>query len=440
MNRNRTGRTRPRTLTRRREGHRRLSTRSWIQITAITLIAVAVLIATWQFSVAGGLWQDAVRDEARRAAAVQEDVRYVYADEAALGFRVAAAEARADGLRNLEDTGRLSASEYTLASQTAFALRQAALPDSLISGTHYARGDLGYDIVQRLRDLRARHPELRDLNPDATQARAHRHAAYGTIAAATGITAAVLAVLAACTRIPIPRRRQAGCLSAVSPDVDLIPQPKQVARRLRYATTLQLAVWALLATLPLAQLLLAGQEQRAQAEAARQAVQLTTGIAASGQRTAFLTDSVQAALTADLGADARELAALDAPDPTDAAEERTLATAERGIAARLQRIAEAMGRAPTAADHLDPTTMAALNSRPEDWPPARQDQHHHVDLAERAGSQGLRVAASTAAAALAATLVSAAATESGTRHRTRLRWALAFIAVSLGIVATGILS
>ncbi len=440
MSRKQTARIHSRTSTGRRGGHRRLSIRSWVQITAITVIAVAVLITTWQFSVAGGLWQDAVRDEVRRSAAVQEDVRYIYGDEAALGFRVAAAEARADGLRGLKNTGRLAASEYTLATQTAFALRQAALPGSLISGTHYTRGELGYDVVQRLADLRARHPELRDLDPDAIQARAGRHASHGTMGAGAGIMAAVIAALTACTRGPVSRRRRVGySLSATSPDVDLIPQPTLAVRRLRYTTTLQLAVWALLAILPLTQLLLAGQEQRAQADAARRAVQLSTSIAVSGQRTAFLTDSVQSALTADLGADARELAALDAPDPTDATEERAFAAAERGIAARLQRIAEAMGRTPTNSDHLDQTTMATLNSRPENWPILQRNQHHQVDLAERASSQGLRVAASTAAAAIAATLVATALTGADTRHRSRLRWALAFIAVSFTIAVTGVL-
>ncbi|MDQ3764273.1 MAG: hypothetical protein M3460_22650 [Actinomycetota bacterium] len=436
MSRKRTGWSRPRS----RDGYRSLSIRSWVQIAAITIIAVAVLISTWQFSEAGGLWQDSVREDVRRSAALQEDVRYVYADEAALGFRVAAAEARADGLRELRNTGRLAASEYTIAAQTAFALGQAAMPDSLIGGAGYVRGDLGYDVAQRLADIRARHPDLRDLNPDATQARANRHATHGTIAAGIGILVAVVAALAACIRTPVPKRRRADySLSAASLDVDLIPQPALPARGLRYATTLQLAVWALLAILPLAQLLLAGQEQQAQADAARRAVHLTTSIAASGQRTAFLTDSVQAALTADLSAEARELAALDAPNPTDAAEERAMAAAERGIAARLRRIAEAMGRAPTDADDVDRTTVAALDSQPEDWPALQQNQHQQVKLAERASSQGLRVAASTAAAAIAATLAATAVTESTTRRRSRLRWAPAFIILSLTTIATGAL-
>lgn len=440
MSRKLKGWSRPRSLAGSPGGHRPVSIRSWIQIAAITVIALAVLIATWQFSEAGGLWQDSIREDVRRSAALQEDVRYVYADEAALGFRVAAAEARADGLRELKNTSRLATSEYTIATQTAFAFGQAAPPDSLIGGVSYARGDLGYDVAQRLADVRARHPELRDLNPDATQNRAHRHAAHGTIAACTGIVAAVIAALTACARAPVPRRRRADySLSTASPDVDLIPQPTLAARGLRYATTLQLAVWALLAILPLAQLLLAGQEQRAQADAARQAVRVTTSIAASGQRAAFLIDSVQAAQTADLGADARELAALDAPDPTDAAQERAVAAAERGIAARLRRIAEAMGRAPTDADGVDRTTVAALDSRPEDWPALLRNQNQQVDLAERAGSQGLQVAASTAAAAIAATLAATAITESATRRRSRLRWALAFITASFTIAATGAL-
>lgn len=437
MSRTRVGWNRPRRLAGSRGHHRPLSLRSWVQIIAIVVIAVAVLIATREFSEAGGLWQDAVREDVQRSTALQEDVRYIYADEAALGFRVAAAEARAEGLRALKDTGRLAASEYTIATQTAFAFRQAAMPDTLIGDISYARGQLGYDVARRLADIRARHPELRDLNPDATQARAHRHATYGTLAAGIGIVVAVIAIIAACTRLPIPgRRRQRGYSPpAANPDVDLIPQPILAVRGLRYATTLKLAVWALLVLLPLAQLVLAGQEQQSQAAAARRAAELTTSIAASGQRTAFLTDSVQAAITADLGADARELAALDAREPINAAEERSLASAERGIAARLRQIAETMGRAPTGADGLDLATVAALDSRPEDWSALLQDQNHQVDLAERASGQGLRVAASTALTAIATTLVATAITGPATRRRFWLRWTLALVAASLTITA-----
>ncbi|MGH3806410.1 MAG: hypothetical protein ACRDRU_07210 [Pseudonocardiaceae bacterium] len=156
-------------------GHRPPGARSWLQIAVLIVIAVTVFIATWQFSEAGGLWQDAVREDVRRSAALQEDVRYAYADEAALGFRVAAAEARADGLRALKNTSRLAASEYTIATQTAFALRQASPPDNLIGGVSYVRGELGYDMVRRLVDIRARHPDLRDL----TLTR-HRPALTGT--------------------------------------------------------------------------------------------------------------------------------------------------------------------------------------------------------------------------------------------------------------------
>ncbi|WP_406482599.1 hypothetical protein [Streptomyces sp. NBC_01615] len=89
----------------------RFSVRIRVQLTLIAVVSAATLLATWQFSEASGSYQDAVRQDVKRQAAVVEDIRHVYGDEAPTAFRVAAAQARADGLQTVRDQGRIAASE-----------------------------------------------------------------------------------------------------------------------------------------------------------------------------------------------------------------------------------------------------------------------------------------------------------------------------------------
>ncbi|MEU6553310.1 hypothetical protein ABZ915_23965 [Streptomyces sp. NPDC046915] len=407
----------------------RVSVRIRVQLVLIAVVAAATLLATWQFSEASGSYQDAVRQDVKRQAAVLEDIRYVYGDEAPTAFRVAVEQARADGLRAVKDQGRIGASEYALAAQTAFSLRRAAEPGSLLATDSYRHQDLGYDLPRRLADVQRRTPELYDIDPGATRRAGDRQATWGLAWAAVALLAVLVAVAAANVVRPRSwRRSPVPCGPRVLRGAEIIPQPA-VATRNRWAARLHLVVFALLILLPLVQIFVAGIEQRAQAESARRAVQLSTSISAHGQRTAFLTEGLRAAQTAALQATAREFASWETGiAPRDARHERLVAGAENMIAQQIRKIVDYMGRPPTSEDSVDPAAVTALNKPPERLSDAQAQQVHQVELAQQASRRGLLLTGATAVAVVAEALAATALT---VRRRTWWAWLIGTSGVTL---------
>ncbi|AZM57289.1 hypothetical protein DMA15_35940 [Streptomyces sp. WAC 01529] len=388
----------------------RFSLRIRLQIALIAIIVGATLLATWQFSQSSGAYQDAMRQEIRRQAAMVEDIRAVYADEGPQAMRVAAAEARADGLRPIRNEGRLAASEYTLAAQTAFHLPRSARRDHLLGNGAYRYKDLGYDLPQRLADVQQRSPGLYGLTPDAQMRDGDRWAAWGTASAAGGTLAVLVAMCAA--NVLRPRRWQRTPTASgrrVLRRLEIIPQPATASAGHRRSALFNLLACVLPLLLPLGQILAAGGEQRAQAEAARSAVRLSASIEAHGLRTAFLTEGLRTALAAEAGALARELAVWDTGiSPSDARHERVMAAVEGTIAVQIRSIAKYMGRVPVAEDRVDMTTVTALSREPKKLGAARAEQNRQVDLAEQAGRRSLLLSAATAVAVVAQILTVAA--------------------------------
>ncbi|MEU7136316.1 hypothetical protein [Streptomyces sp. NPDC046261] len=389
-------------------GGSRFSVRIRLQIVVLSVVALATLAATWQFSGAGGAYQDAVREEVKRQAAVREDVRHVYGDEAPGAFRAAAARIRADALRPLEGRGRLAASEYALATQDALAARATA---GSLGDEVYVHRELGYDVPRRLADLQKRSAALYALDPGATLREGDRRAVWGRISVWVAVTALLLAAAAANVLRPVRWRRPPAPPPAprVLRGPELLPQPATApSRDDRRVARFRLFLAAILLALPLGQMVAACDEQRAQAEAARRAAGISTAVEVSGQRTAFLTASVQAALAADLQSTARLSAAVDAGSSQDAAHEQAVAVAEAEAAGRMVRTARYMGRPAEGADRVDGATAAALRTEPREWRALLAHQHRQVDRAEAAGERGFRLAAATALAVVAQLLTEAA--------------------------------
>src|SRR5918998_5586214 len=117
---------------------------------AATVAAVLGARAAVVSSAASGAWQTAVREEVKRSAALVEDVRYVYAVEAAVGLRVAAAAVEADEL--WQSAGSLGGAEK--AAVEAEASIQQASADALAGAfdltknPKYRAGD-AYDVAAR---------------------------------------------------------------------------------------------------------------------------------------------------------------------------------------------------------------------------------------------------------------------------------------------------
>ncbi|MFI6639036.1 hypothetical protein [Streptomyces sp. NPDC050504] len=412
----------------------RFSVRTRIQIGLIGAVVLATLLATWLFKNAGDAYQDAVAQEIKLQAALQEDVRYVYADEAQPAFRVAAASARAEALEGLKGKGRLAASEHYLAEQTEFALRSAARPGSVVGSNRYLTGKQGYDLPRRLADQQALHPGLYRLDPDATVREGDRWNGWGRGTAAAAGAAVLAAVVAASVLRPVPWRRPPPVPPArpILRGVDPIPQPATALPARRRAVQVHLLTAALLFLLPLGQLVATVSEQRSQAEAARHAVRLTAGIAVSGQREAFLAEALAAAHVAEIEALAREAAVLYLEDSAATRHERSVATAETLLAGRLRQTAEFMGRAPGVVDGVTRGTVTAIGARPEDWPAMRREQGRQKELADAAGSRALYLAAATALAVVAEVL---AAAFLEARRLSWMKWPVGFAALSLAITA-----
>ncbi|CAM5366862.1 hypothetical protein SALBM135S_08513 [Streptomyces alboniger] len=399
-------------------GPSRFSLRIRVQIALIAVIVGATLLATWQLSRSSGAYQEAMRQEIRRQAAMVEDIRAVYADEGPQALRAAAAEARADGLRPIRHAGRLAASEYVLAAQTAFHLPRSAGRNDLLGNAAYRHEGLGYDLPRRLADVQRRSPGLYEPAPDARMRDGDRWAARGTASAAGGALV-VLAAMCAATVLRPRRWRRTPTASGrrVLRRLEIIPQPATAPAGRRSGALFGLLVCVLPLLLPLGQILAAGSEQRAQAEATRNAVRLSTSIEGHGLRTAFLIMGLQTALAAESGATARELAARDTGiSRADARHERVMAAAEHTIAVEIRNIATYMGRVPGVQDRVDATTATALSGEPRTLGAAQAEQNRQVDLAEQAGRRSLLLSAATAVAVVAQMLAVAAFA------RDRRRW------------------
>jgi hypothetical protein len=159
---------------------------------AATAAAVLGARAAVLSSAASGAWQTAVREEVKRSAALVEDVRYVYAVEAAVALRAAAEAVEADELWQSADS--LGGTEKAIAETEAF-VRQAsadalAQAFDLTKDPKYRAGD-GYDVAARLADVRNEHPELVALDPGATMDKGSGDSRHGWRLVAATIPAAV---------------------------------------------------------------------------------------------------------------------------------------------------------------------------------------------------------------------------------------------------------
>ena len=159
---------------------------------AATVAAVLGARAAVVSSAASEVWQTAVREEVKRSAALVEDVRYVYAVEAAVALRAAAAAVEADELRqsadSLGDAAKSAAESAAFVRQTSADALAGAF--DLTKDPRYHAGD-GYDVAARLADVRNQHPELVALDPDMTMDMGSEESRRGWRLVAATILAAV---------------------------------------------------------------------------------------------------------------------------------------------------------------------------------------------------------------------------------------------------------
>jgi hypothetical protein len=143
--------------------------------------ALAAAIGGWS-SIVGDrgsdTWHAAVRQHVKQAAGAVEDIRFAYQEEGPTALLVAEAEILADEYRRSGERASGVARELLLLEAAA----QEEAVDVMAAGSEVA-GDPryddpdtdGYDLVLRLADNRAEHPDLLAVDPDATEAEGSRY-------------------------------------------------------------------------------------------------------------------------------------------------------------------------------------------------------------------------------------------------------------------------
>ncbi|GGM76401.1 hypothetical protein GCM10011609_10420 [Lentzea pudingi] len=329
-----------------------------VQVVAVLVGAACTFFAGWNYSDASSAWQEAVRVEVEKAGVHQDEVRQVYANEGPFAFRVAVLQIRAAALAPLGENAR---TERTIAENSAFALRQASDPTSLLGQRRYDLPGGGSDLARRLADLGAkREKPLPD--PDVPDRE-------GDELALAALWISVITVLV--TGVAVAGASVRGRESSLQ----LVPQPGAVPEQERRLTFLLLAVWAAGVLLPLTQLAFSSLEQRHQADSARHAVQARSAESISSTRTEFRVTSLQIAREGSVAATAREIDAVYGDARTAA---RDLARAEADAATRSEAVAERMART----DGVESGLATALTSRPHNWAALKALSDREADLAD----------------------------------------------------------
>jgi hypothetical protein len=360
------------------------------------VVAAALAVATLLGAAATGAWQQSLREELKRSAALVEDVHHVYGDEAPLALELALAKARA---------AELSPTDAIADRKAVFAVEQKVGGEHLIDD-RYERPE-GYDVLGRLADVRERHPDLMALDPELPLERGDRLSRRALIV----LIATVPLVLGFLLWDLITRRRMKTADATPrrdDEDLELVPRPWSAPGRRRFGAFVALAAWLVVTLVPSLHLFYANQEQRAQSLAARKAAEVSSLLQASGVVSSFAATSQQRVVWLHMRATGQELAAnitLSNTGSTEAAARLAgNARTEAAVAMRAARTVAAMSRLPTSADRVDFATRRAVSATPAGADARRKEQNAETDRAQRAGARSNRVTVALLLGALAVSL------------------------------------
>jgi hypothetical protein len=179
-------------------------------LAAAAVVAAALAgMASLRSEAAFDALQRANRDEVKHAAALLEDVRFVYADEGPSALRALEARIRAEELRGqAEDADGDVRTAILLEARVAQALADTLTETGFDLGTaEYRTEDGGLDIARRLADARARNPDLLALDPQASQARGERLGREAALGLASTVPVGVAFLFGALGQAHPHRRR-----------------------------------------------------------------------------------------------------------------------------------------------------------------------------------------------------------------------------------------
>ena len=223
--------------------------------------------------------------------------------------------------------------------------------------------------------------------------------------------------LVRCGVLGLPPQSPANAAAPAEPeDVALVPRPWSSSSDRRLGVWLALCAWLAVTLLPVAQIALANAEQRAQALAARKAVEVSTALGANGLVRAFALNSTQRATTLSILATGTAYAAAITQDPSEALRLTRESEIEYSASVKASSIASSMTQPPSAADGVDTATLTAISASPAETQVILAAQNRQADRAELAGRRSARVALALLLAALSLSLAALAA--SGRASRT----------------------
>lgn len=149
-------------------------------VVAVLLAAAAVVAAVIGARAASvgdngsDTYHTSIREDVKAGAALVEDVRFVYQEEAALAFQVAESIARSQESRRqaLESEGLAKSLLEVDAGAQEGVVDTVIESSDLASDPKYERPSGGYEVLERLADTRAENPDLVAIDADSTEERA----------------------------------------------------------------------------------------------------------------------------------------------------------------------------------------------------------------------------------------------------------------------------
>jgi hypothetical protein len=408
-----------------RPSQSRITGSNLLQTAVTVLVAVALGVAALVASGASDRWQSSVREDVKRSAGIVEDVRAVYGDEAPLGLDVALADARVQ--QGADDDALTD-------RQVVFAIRKAYRgKDNLIADNRYLQPTGAYDVPRRLADVRAKDPALVRLDPDRTAHTGDRKRRLSSLIALVTVPLVLLYLL---TELLLRARSRRRPTREQADEVGLVPRPWSSPVTSRLGVSVALVAWLAVAVLPVLQQRFDSQEERANALAARRAVDTSTMLAASGIAFSFRVHSQQRVVALGAHAVGRQIVALNSPDANDGARLANLGRAEERTAQRAQLVVAGMSREPTARDGVDPATLRAVNASTVASDAVRLEQNAQADVAEQAGKRANRMNLALLLSALTLSIAALAATGRGARLRGIDRVGAAVLVAALAVAAS----
>jgi hypothetical protein len=154
-------------------------------------------------------WHSAIREDVKHGAGLVEDVRFIYVEEAPLAFQVAEGNVRAEEAhRQAKSTSGLTR-ELLEAHAGSFegVVRTITPASKMVKDEKYHLDNGGYNVLQRLVDVRAENPDLVAIDADATEERGDDLTSESALLVATTLPAG-LAFLCGALAHGFPSRRR----------------------------------------------------------------------------------------------------------------------------------------------------------------------------------------------------------------------------------------